>query len=590
MLNPRATRLKSLATLLACATLFALGCEAPKKSTTPAPAPAPGTPAAPAQASPTAPTPTGSESSAALPPGIAGFPAPAGEQPAYGDWVVSRLPVEMKHIHPLNRTDAYGGRAIGYVFDTLLYRNVSTLEMEPNLAEKWEAAPDHLSYSFTLRDGVKFHDGQPLTVEDVKFTFDKMMDPKTDCAELRNYYQDIAACDILDPHTVKFTCKKPFFLHLVMLGDLPVVPKHIYGVGDINNHPNARSPIGSGPYKFDKWDTNQQITFVRNPDYWGKVLGREGHIEKFVWRIVLDDHAAVQMAMRGDLDSISLLPREWTVEGASPEFTDQFNKVSFSAPNYWYMGWNQAKPYFADKRVRRAMTQLCDRESIRQKILYGLYETISGDFLPGTPEFNTKINPWPYDPAAALKLLDEAGWTDHDGDGIRDNNGVPFKFEMLIATAAPEWEQIATVLQEELKRAGIQMTIRQLEWANMIDAVHKRQFDSMILGWAMDPDPDMYQLWHSSQINGGSNYCGFNNPEADKIIEEYRESFDHARRIELCHRFHEIEHEEQPYTFLFAPKALLGVSKRIHNAIFYPVFRDRPNLAWYVPTAQQKYK
>lgn len=585
----------ALVTSLALAGAYFPGCEAPKAAPPAAPAPTqqPTTTApAPAEVQPTSPDPNATDPiAAALASGaMAGIPAPAGETPAYGDWVVSLLPVEMKHLNPLNSLDAYARRIVGYVFDSLLERNPVTKALEPNVAESWEAAPDHLSYTFKIREGITFHDGKPLTAEDVKFTFDKMMEPKTDCPELRNYYQDITSCEITAPNTVKYTCKKPFFLHDIMLADLPILPKHIYGEGDINNHPNARQPIGSGPYRFGKWDTNQQVVLDRNKDYWGKALGREGHIDKIVYRIVLDDNASMQLALRGDLDTISMLPRQWTVEGQSPEFEERFNKVAFNGPSFWYMGWNQARPFFADKMVRRAMTMMLDRETIREKVLFGLANIISGDFPPGTPECNPNIQPWPFDPAAATKLLDDAGWTDHDSDGIRDKDGVPFKFEMLIASSTPEWEKFATILKEELGRNGVELNIRQLEWANLIDAVQKRNFDSMILGWAADPDPDMYQLWHSSQIDDGSNYCGFNNPEADKISEDYRVSFDRDYRTKLCHRFHEILHEEQPYTFLFAPKALVGVSKRIHNAVYYPMFRSHPNLHWYVPLELQKYK
>lgn len=570
--------------LTAVATAFVpqLGCEAPKKPAAPA-----ATPAAPAPAAaPEAPS-VDKDASMRKP---AGLPAGPDEKPVDGDWIVSRAPVEMKHLNPLNTSDAYAQRAINYVFDSLLDRDPLTLALKPKLAESWEAAPDHLSYTFKIRKGVTFHDGHPLSAEDVKFTFDKMMEPTTDCADLRNYFQDFSSCNLVDADTVRFVATKPFFLHEIMLGDFTVIPKHIYSVGDFNNHPNNRAPIGSGPYKLEKWDTGQQLVFTRNHEYWGDALGMGGHIEKFVWRIITDDNAAMQSALRGDIDSIPLLPKDWTTDAASPEFEKQFNKIMFDQPAFWYMGWNQKRPFFADKRVRKAMTLLLDRETIREKILHGLAEQLTCSFMPGTAEYLESLKPLPFDPAEAARLLDEAGWKDSNGNGIRDKDGVEFQFEVLLPSSSEEWEQFATLHQEELGRVGIKSTLRQMEWANVIDTLDKRNFDSFIMGWAMSPDPDMYQIWHSSQIEKGSNYVAFNNPEADKLIEDYRASFDREARTKMCHRFHEILYDEQPYTFLFTPKALLGVNKRVHNVVVYPLFRSRPLLEWFVPAELQKFK
>jgi peptide/nickel transport system substrate-binding protein len=389
---------------------------------------------------------------------------------------------------------------------------------------------------------------------------------------------------------IRFTASKPFFLHEIILGDFSVIPKHIYSTGEFNNHPNNRAPIGSGPYRLEKWDTGQELVFARNTEYWGAAIGRQGYIDKFRWRIITDDNAAMQSALRGDLDSIGLLPKQWVSDAKAPEFEAQFNKFSYDSPAFWYIGWNQKRPYFADKRVRKALTLLLDRETIRTTVLHGLAEQLTSCFMPGTAEYKENLTPLPFDPAAAAALLDEAGWKDSNGNGIRDKDGVEFKFEILLPSSSEEWEQFATIHQEELRRTGIEMTLRQLEWASVIDTIDKRNFDALIMGWSMSPDPDMYQIWHSSQIEKGSNYVAFNVPEADKIIDDYRASFDRNERIRLCHRFHEILYEEQPYTFLFTPKANLGVAKRIHNAIVFPLFRTRPLLEWFVPAELQKYK
>jgi peptide/nickel transport system substrate-binding protein len=396
----------------------------------------------------------------------------------------------------------------------------------------------------------------------------------------------VSECVIVDDYTVRFTCTKPYFLHLLVLGTFEILPQHIYGQGDFNQHPNNRNPIGSGPYKLERWDTGQQIVLVRNDKYWNDA--RRPRILKRVLQIITDDNAAFQVLLRQDLDMMGLQPEQWINRANTAAFSEKFNKHSYYRPFFSYIGWNSRRAMFSDKRTRRAMTMLLNREEIRETIYYGLAKTISGNFFIDSPEYNKSIEPWPFDPEQAKKLLDEAGWIDSDNDGVRDKDGQPFSFELLITNANPTAEQVATVYQEELKRAGITLSIRPLEWATFLQNVDERKFDAVMLGWSMTPDDDPYQVWHSSQIEAGSNYVGFNNPEADALIEQARTEFDSAKRVELYHRFHAILHEEQPYTFMFCSEVLLALDKRFQNVKIYPLGTDARE--WWVPTALQRYQ
>lgn len=495
--------------------------------------------------------------------------------PEHPDWLVLRLPAEMPHLNPITSTDAYSALLLDQIFDGLLDRDPQTLEMRPHVAESWDISDDHLVYTFHLRKDVLFSDGTPLTAHDVKFTFDKMMDPKTDAPHLRNYYQDVTSCEVLDDHTVRYTCCKPYYLHLVMLGSLYIIPRHIYGEGDFNNHPSNSRPVGSGMYVLERWDVGQQVTLARNERYWGGAVGKTAHFAKKIYRVITDDNVAFQVLAAGDLDVMNVRAEDWERRAKTPSFDERFNKYTFYLPNFNYIGWNSRKPYFSEPLVRRALTMMVDRERIRETVFYGHARTVSGVFMTGTPENNEAIQPWPFDPAAATQLLDQAGWADTDRDGVRDKGGVPFQFEILITNANPVAEQICTIAQDEFRRAGVVMTIRPMEWASLLERVDSRNFDAILMGWAMTPDPDPYQIWHSSQIEKGSNYVGFNNPEGDRLIEEARISFDRARRIELYHRFHEMLHELQPYTFMFSPESLLAVDKRVGGVTIYPFGPDQ---------------
>jgi peptide/nickel transport system substrate-binding protein len=511
-------------------------------------------------------------------------PAVEDETPVDGDWIIMQLSAEMENLNPFTSTDAYSSAITGHIFDTLVRLDYETLEIIPELAESWETSEDHLSYTFTLKEGVRFSDGVPLTAEDIRWTFETIKDPNTDAPHMRNYYNDVVSCEVIDARTVKFTCDKPYFRHLFVLGALDVVPKHIYGTGNVNDHPNDRTPVGSGAYVLEEWQTGQQVVLARNENYWGE----KPHILKRVYKIIVNEEAAFQVLARGEMDTMGLTAEQWVERGSKPSFEEKFNKFKYNQNGYIYIGWNIRRPLFNDKRVRQALTMLVDRELVRDEIYYGFATITTGNFFIDEPEYNQDIEPWPFDPERAAALLDEAGWFDSDGDGLRDKNGVPFRFETLLTNESAQGEKICTLLQEELAAAGIEMTLRQMEWASLLENIHQLKFDACLMGWGLPPYPDPYQVWHSTQTGiRGSNHVGFINDEADRIIEDGRLEFDREKRVALYHRFHEILHEEQPYTFLFCRKALTAADKRFRNTKVYPY--GMYNIEWWVPAELQRY-
>ena len=511
-------------------------------------------------------------------------PEPVNEgEPVDGDYVVRWLPAEPPHLNVITNTDGYATIILEGIVELLTRRDFATFELKPVLAESWEVSDDHLTYTFRLRKDIKFSDGVPLTAHDVKFTYDKIKDPAVDAASLRNYYNDVVSCEVLDDYTVVFKCSQPYFLHIDVLA-LEVLPKHIYVDGDFNKHPNNRIPIGSGPYVFERWDTGSQIVVARNENYWGE----KPHLKKIIYKIITDDNAALQVLERQDLDMMNLTPEQWVTRANQPDFQAKFNLRSYYPPYYGYLVWNQRRPQFADKRVRKAMTLLLDRPLILETIFHGLGRQAQGIFFDES-ENNMNLKPLPFDPDQAKQLLDEAGWGDTNNDGIRDKDGVPFSFEMMIVSGNREYDQLATVYQEELKRAGIHMAIRPLEWATFSDRLHAHNFDAAPLQWSnlsvINSDP--YQIWHSSQVDKGSNYGRFVNEEADKIIEAGRLEFDREKRIRMYHRLQEIIYDEQPYTLLFNHQALAAIDKRFRNVRIYK--RGVVPSEWWVPLELQRY-
>lgn len=516
--------------------------------------------------------------------GLFGVLSPPARAADDGDWLVNQLSAEPGTLNPITATDAYASNINGYIYESLVKRDEKTLELVPELAESWDISEDHLTYTFRLKRDVKWHDGHPFTVRDILFSFERIRDPQVDSAHLRNYYQDIETLEALDEFTVRFRYRIPYFRALEFCGGIPVVPAHVFKEGDnFNQHPIGRAPVGTGPYRFLKWDTGKEIVVVRNPDYWGE----RPHLDRIVFKIITDSTVGLQVLKQGGLDLMSLRPIQWMRQTQSKRFQDNFRKLKYYLPSYSYVGWNNRRPLFSDRRVRQAMTMLIDRETILKKILFGLGTVVTGTFYVKSPEYNAAIQPWPYDPARAVALLKSAGWEDHDGDGIMDKDGTRFSFEFLISSSSKFGEQLATILQENLKEVGIRMEIRKLEWAVFVQRIDERDFDACTMGWSLGWETDPYQLWHSSMVEKGSNFVGFKNEEADRLMEEARKEFDAGKRRKLYHRFDEILHQEQPYTFLFTTEALVAVARRFENVNVYPM--GLYPREWWVPRAVRRY-
>ncbi|HAA05174.1 MAG TPA: peptide-binding protein [Syntrophobacteraceae bacterium] len=505
--------------------------------------------------------------------------------PDDGDWLVAHLSAEPATLNPITATDAYASQINQYIYESLLKRDERTTRLVPELAESWDVAEDHLTYTFHLKKGVAWQDGVPFTARDVVFSYQRIQDPKVDAAHQRNYYRDIDQLEMLDDYTVRFRYRVPYYRALEVCGEMPIVPAHLFAEGDdFNLHPIGRQPLGTGPYRLIKWDTGEQIVLERDDRYWGI----KPHLRRIVFKVVTDSTVALEVLKQHGLDVMSLRPIQWSMQTRGKRFQQDFQKLKYYLPSYNFIGWNLRRPLFQDRRVRQAMTMLVNREPILKKILFGLGTVVSGPFYVNSPDYNQAIKPYPYDPKRALELLNEAGWTDHDGDRILDKDGVPFEFEFVISAGSKFAEQLATILQENLKQVGIKMRIRKLEWAVFIQKIDAREFDACTLGWSLGWDSDPFQVWHSSQVDKGSNFVGFVNEEADRIIVEARQEFDEVKRRQMYRRFHEIIHEEQPYTFLFTLEALVAVDKRFANVHVYPM--GMVPKEWWVPKDLQRYR
>lgn len=547
----------------------------------------------------------------------------AAGKPVTGDWLVYHELSDPEQLNPLTSSDAVSSDISGFMFEALLTRDPRTLEIKPFIAEaRPEISQDKLIYTFKIRKDARFQDGRPLTGEDVLFSVKAVKCPFVNAPFLRVYFNSLADAELLDPYTIRFVTKERYFQNESVLGGITLLPRHHYDpdnllqrvtvkalaqdpaklpaevkkFGEQFNKSFNRNPLGSGPYKFNGWKTGSEIELVRDPKYWGN--GKEGidqpRVDRVKFRVVNNMDAALNRLKSGSLDYIEALQPVQAVRGTSSDrFNREFKKLEYYAPTYTYIGWNNAHPIFRDKRVRQAMTHLTDRKLIVKSVLFGLGEVVDSHIYLFRPEYDKSLVSHPFDRQKALALLDEAGWKDTDGDGVRDKmidgQRIPLRFEIKINSGNALRKSIALVLLDELKKHGIAASVRELDWTIFLNDVKNHQFDAVVLGWQMSTsEPDAYQIWHSSQAaNKGSNAISYKNSRVDKILEIYRQEFNPQKRIEIYKEFQQILHEEQPYTFLFVGKRVSAVHRRFQSVEIFPDGL-RP-IDWWVPARYQKF-
>lgn len=450
-------------------------------------------------------------------------------------------------------------------------------------------------FTFYLNKDARWHDGQPVTGRDAVFTFKMIKNPDVMAGPSRNYWQDCESCELVggDPYVLRFTWSKPYFAAFEWTAGFNPIAEHYYPSDpkQFNEGDQNQRLMGNGAYKFESWERNKEIVFVRNENYYG----RKPHFKKIVYRVVKDKAAELLSLESGGIDiNASLEPPQVLAKRADDEFLKRNVLDTDSVANvYRYIGWNARSPLFKDKRVRQALTMLIDRQRICEVIMKGFARVQNGPFHPDAPVYwkglDEAAKRFDFHPGKARKLLAEAGWRDSDGDNILDKDGQKFEFTLQIVTGVQTYESIANQVKNELAQAGILVNINNIEWSAFLQKIEQLKFDACLLGWRLGVINDPYQLWHSSQTDAKeSNHCNFVNAEADRLIEASRRELNPEKRKEMMVRFQQIILDEQPYTFLFVPTRLVGYSSRIRNVKFKLIgsASDR----WWVPAAEQKYK
>lgn len=509
-----------------------------------------------------------------------------------GDWLICVEIGEPRTLNPISVENSIEARDIysRNIIEPLFYYDLDYdgVKLVSVLAESMEVSEEKLEITVVLKKNIWFSDGVPVTADDVIFTYETMMNPEVDAADLRNYYNNVKEVVKIDDKTVKFILKELYWQTVESVGVFDVLPRHIYKFSDPKQFNARRSnPMGSGPYIFDKWDVGQQVILRRNDNYWGK----KPKLNRLVFKFISNSSAALQALRSHDIDTLEPSSEQFFELSNDEQFKKDFYTLSYWRPShgYSYIGWNQTREFFKDRRVRLAMTHAINRPAIVEYIQKGYGKIVTGPFYIYGKQSDPNIKPWPFDLERAKQLLDEAGWRDTDGDGIRDKDGLPFRFKLSYPSGNETYERIIKMLKDDAAKIGVDMIPDPVEWSIFLDRMNRRVFDAASSGWGGTIESDPYQLFHSSQIKGrGNNYVGFDNAEADSIIEQARRTLNPEKRYELYHRLHRIIHEEQPYTFLVTRPTYTLLDKRFENVKVHKLGIDF--LEWYVPKDKQKYK
>jgi ABC-type transport system substrate-binding protein len=519
----------------------------------------------------------------------------------------------------MNRYIATGADAAEYtqyINNTLADRQpADPSSFQPALAVKVTTPDEGLSYEVTLRSGVRWHEPavdfasgrydwlrgpHALTSDDFKFVFDMLANPQVSgrVSALRPYVEHLDRFEVLGPQRFRVVFKERRFITLSFLLTLMPMPRWLYAFDEDgkpfddetwgqrqNDHWYNDRGIGVGPFRFLRWEAGVRLEFLRNEDYWGEAPA----IDRIVVRIIKDQSAWPRLVKTGELTMSRIQPEQFrteVLEAQGPILGSTHIKTTeYSELNYFYIGWNMDGPYFSDVRVRQAMTLALDRAGIVNNVFLGMGEQVTGPFPPQVPCYDRNVQAWPYDLAQAKERLAEAGWVDSDGDGIRDKDidgrRTPFEFNLVIYGSSNEWASVAGIFREALLQIGVKMNPQALEWSTLLKRIDEKAFDGYSGAWVLDWETDLQQLWHSAEADRpkSSNRIGFRSAEADRIIEALAVEFDPQRRLALCHSFHRLVHEEQPYTFLYARR----------RPVLYWDYFNKPEYSLVYPAREARY-
>ncbi len=490
--------------------------------------------------------------------------APISAQTPPGVLIVGQI-AEPQALDPQAVTAVNDFRILVNVYEGLVKYAPGTLEVVPGLAESWTISDDGLVYTFNLREGVSFHDGTPFNAEAVKFTFDRMLDENhpyydTGPFPLSFFFSAISETNVIDDLTVEFTLNEPFAPFLSNLAyptGLIVSPTAVAE----NGEDFGRNPVGTGPFKFEEWVSNERVVVLRNEDYWGEPAGSE----VVVFRPITDPNTRVAEMLAGGIDMMVEVP-----PNALSEFEgDDFTIVEQAGPHVWFLILNAKEGPMANKLIRQAANYAVNKTALVENVLEGTAAVAAGPTPPAFAwAYNEALEPYPYDPDKARELIAESGVEDLSLTFYVTEGGSGMLDPVAMGTA----------IQADLAAVGFDVTIETYEWNTFLGQVNpglEGKADMAEMAW-MTNDPDTLPFlalrtaaWPEE---GGFNSGYYSNPEVDALLEQARVSTDQDERAELYKQMQVIVQEDAPWVFVANWKQNAVTNDKVENFTLEPSF------------------
>jgi peptide/nickel transport system substrate-binding protein len=516
------------------------------------------------------------------PPAAAEVTAAPGQLPRIGGDFTEAATTDAVSFHPYLTTDTASSSYQGMVYASgLMRRDPETLELIPEMAEKWEISSDYLVFTFTLRSDLKWSDGLPITSEDFRWTYEQMMKPENEYP-YRESLNFIKSYEAPDPRTIVVTVKEKFCPALEGSDAVTPLPKHVwekYDWKDPEKNPEIMNPsVASGPFKLKEWKKDDHVIFEANESYY---RGRP-RLDTYTIRIVPETEVAFTMLMNGEVDSGVITPEDYEKAKANPKL--QMYEWWPAAARWEYIGFNLRKEPLKDVKVRHALSYALDKETITDKVMLGLAKRTYSCFPPTSPVYNPDVPHYDYDQAKAKALLEEAGYKPGP-DGILQKDGKPLKLRLLYGPHTSKTrEQVATIAQAQFKEIGVSLEVQGMEWGAFLQATSQEpgDWDLMVSGWRATIEPHwMEQIWSEAfipDLNAGA----YVNKNVEELFKEGSGNCEADARERIYGEIQKIIAEDSPYIFLYYNKAYDAINKRIGGIKPSPLGIGYNIEEWYV--------
>ena len=494
--------------------------------------------------------------------------APQASLPGRGGQVIVATTADVTTFNEYQSTGEQGeADAIDLLFPALMSEQpdyqLHPPSFAPRLATSWEFSSDNRTLTFHLRPEAHWSDGVAVTADDVRFTFLAQKDPRVGSLgmEMKDFIKDV---EVVDPHTVRFHFTRVYPYQLMDANDGHIVPAHAWGKVPFEKWHTTdfeKLLVTGGPFRLAAHTPQQTIILERDPGYWGSP---RPNLDRLVLRVVPDMVSQLAQLFAGQVN---------VVQAVSPQEADRvqadrdLNLVEFPSRMWGMVGWNNRRPLFEDRRVRRALSLGINRKSLVDTVFRGHAKLGSGPVLSSMWAYNRNLPQLPYDPDQAALLLAQAGWRDIDGDGILEHDGRSFAFDLLYPSSNILRRQMALLIQADLARLGIKVRPLQTEFTSLIARTEAGDFDATIWGWVEGTRVDLTSAWTTPSVSQGSNnFIGYSNPDVDRLIAAAREEPDYTRAKVLLDRIQELIVADQPATFLYEATMLVATSRQVRGA------------------------